>query len=132
MTSRKPPVPPGGGKFAEEPPDRTRTLEEFLDFADAGARLVARGRKEYQDDEMLRLAAEALLHKIGEAVARLDREDPAFIAAHPEVDWRPMKGIRNLVAHDYGAVDYDIVWNALERNLPQEAKQIRRILDDRR
>ena len=128
MTRRKPLEPPDDAPF-----DWTATtLEELLDFADAAARLVARGRKSYQSDEMLRLAAEALLHKIGEAVGRLDRDDSAFIAAHPEVNWRPMKGIRNLVAHDYGAVDYDIIWNALERNLPQEAEQIRRILGDRR
>ena len=41
-----------------------------------------------------------------------------------------MKRMRNFVAHDYGAVDYDIVWNALERNLPQEAQAVRRILSE--
>lgn len=80
---------------------------------------------------MLRLAGEALLHKIGEAVARLDRDDLALVAAHPEVNWRAMKGIRNLVAHDYGAVDYEIVWAALEGDLPREAAHIGRILDAR-
>lgn len=85
--------------------DRTRrTLEDFLEFADAAARLVARGKGDYGDDEMIRLAAEALLHNVGEVVARLDRDDPELVAAHPEVSWRPMKGMRNLVAHD-GAVD---------------------------
>lgn len=112
--------------------DRTaRALEDFLEFADAGARLVARGKNDYDNDEMLRLAAEALLHKIGEVVARLHRDDPALIASHPEVSWRPMKGMRNLVAHDYGAIDHEIVWTTLENNLPQEAKHIRRILDRR-
>lgn len=110
--------------------DRTaRTLLDFLEFADAAARLVARGKGDYDDDEMLRLAAEALLHKIGEVVARLDRDDPALIADHPEVNWRPMKGMRNLVAHDYAAIDPEIVWTTLEKNLPQEARQVRRILD---
>jgi uncharacterized protein with HEPN domain len=105
----------------------TRTLDEFLEFSDAAARLVARGRHAYDNDEMLRLAAEALLHKVGEAVARLDRDDPAFVAAHPEVHWKPMTGIRNLVAHNYGAVDYAIVWTALERSLPAEAVEVARI-----
>ena len=78
---------------------------------------------------MLRLAAEALVHKIGEVVARLDRDDPALIADHPEVSWRPMKGMRNLVAHDHGAADPEIVWTTLEKSLPQEAKRVRGILD---
>ena len=118
---------------ADQPFDHTsRTLEQFLEFADAAARLVARGRDQYDADEMLRFAAEALLHKVGEVVARLDRDDPAFIAAHPEVNWRPMKGIRNLVAHDYGAVDYDIVWNALRQSLPREALEVEQLVRERR
>lgn len=102
-----------------------RHLQDFLDFADAGRRLVARGRKAYDDDEMLRLAAEAILHRIGEAVARLDDD---FVRAHPGIAWRRMKGMRNLLAHDYGAIDNHILWNALESNLPHEAKQVRRLL----
>jgi uncharacterized protein with HEPN domain len=39
-----------------------------------------------------------------------------------------MKGMRNLVAHD-GAVDPEIVWTRLEKDLPREAEQVRRIVD---
>jgi len=107
------------------------TLEDFLEFAAAGARLVERGREAYDADEMLRFAAESVLHKIGEAVARLDREAPDLIAAHPEVNWRDMKAIRNLVAHEYAAVDYGIIWNALAEHLPGEAEGVQSILDAR-
>jgi uncharacterized protein with HEPN domain len=106
--------------------DRTcRALLDFLEFAETGARLIARGRDAYVGDEMARLAAEAILHRIGEAVARLD---DAFTRAHPEVSWRAMKRMRNIVAHDYGAVDHALVWAALAQNLPTEAAQVRRIL----
>jgi uncharacterized protein with HEPN domain len=104
-----------------------QTLDDFLEFAETGARLVARGRDAYDADEMLRLAGEAILHRIGEAVARLGEE---FIRAHPTVAWRRMKGMRNLLAHDYGAVDYNIVWNALAHDLPREAGAVRRILGE--
>ncbi|MCR1784675.1 DUF86 domain-containing protein [Nocardioides carbamazepini] len=111
--------------------DRTATtLADFLEFAALGARLVDRGKDAYDSDEMLRLASEALLHKIGEAVIRLERVDPDLVAAHPEVRWRAMKGTRNRVAHDYGAVDYEIIWAALADRLPEEADHVRRILDE--
>lgn len=140
MTRRKDQGLPGnGGEFiGKQRPEadvpltgsldgRTRqTLGDFLDFAATGSRLVARGRDAYNADEMLRLAAEAVLHRIGEAVARLSDD---FTKAHPQVNWRPMKGVRNLVAHEYAAVDYTIVWNALEHDLPREAAEVRRILD---
>lgn len=106
--------------------DRDRqTLQDFGEFAATGARLVARGRKAYDEDEMLRLAAEAILHRIGEAVGRLSDE---VVATNPQVRWRPMRGMRNVVAHEYGAIDYTIVWNALADELPTEAAEVRTIL----
>ncbi|QKW53236.1 DUF86 domain-containing protein [Streptomyces buecherae] len=76
---------------------------------------------------MLRLSAEAILHRIGEAVNSLGGE---FTAAHPEVRWRAMKGMRDLVAHDCGAVDHGILWNALAHSPAREAAHVRRILDE--
>ena len=102
----------------------SRTLRDVLAFADAAARLVERGKPAYDTDETLQLAAEAILHKIGEAVGRLpDR----FQAIHPDVAWRSMKATRNVVAHAYDRVDYEIVWRALAYDLPTEAARIRHI-----
>ncbi|MGI8576743.1 MAG: HepT-like ribonuclease domain-containing protein [Nocardioidaceae bacterium] len=85
-------------------------MNDLLAFTTIAGRLVARGRQAYDADEALRLAAEAVLHKIGEAVARLPDE---FIDAHPDVLWRAMKAARNVVAHQYEQIDYNIIWNAL-------------------
>lgn len=104
-----------------------QTLDDLLDFADVGARLVERGRAAYDADEMLRLASEAILHRIGEAVARLPED---FTEYHLQVNWRPMKGMRNLVAHEYHVVDHAIIWNALVNDLPREAAAVRAILTD--
>lgn len=103
----------------------TRTLRDLIGFTDTAARLVARGRTNYDSDEALRLAAEAIMHKIGEAVARLPGE---FIGEHPDVAWRSMKAARNIVAHDYEQVDYDILWNVLANRMPAEAERIRAAL----
>lgn len=61
-----------------------------------------------------------------EAVARLSLD---VTEAHGRVDWRPMKGMRNVVAHTHGAIDHNIVWNALADNFPHEAAEGQRILD---
>lgn len=104
------------------------TLNDLLRFTDTAARLVARGKESYDSDEAVRLAAEAILHKIGEAAARLPDE---FVADHPGVAWRSMKATRNIVAHQYEQVDYGIIWNALVHRLPVEAERIREILAER-
>ena len=103
-----------------------RTLRDILAFTDMAGRLVARGKEAFDADEALRLAAEAVLHKIGEAVSRLPGE---FTADHPEVAWRSMKATRNMVAHRYEQVDYEIIWRAFEGRLPKEADRIHEILE---
>lgn len=71
------------------------------------------------------MAAEAILHKIGEAVFRLPND---LTTAHPEVRWRRMRATRNLVAHRYEQVDYGLLWDALANDLPRDAERIRGLL----
>ncbi len=104
-----------------------RALDDLEDFVEQAARLVSRGKPAWDADEFLRLAGEAVIHRIGEAVARLDRDDPELVAAHPEISWRAMKGMRNVVAHQYGSIDHQILWNALAISLPVEASRLRAI-----
>lgn len=103
-----------------------RALEDLVEFAETGARLIARGRKAYDEDEMLRLAAESVIHRLGEAVSRLSDD---VVAANPQVQWRGMKGMRNVVAHVYGAIDHNLVWNSLADHLPGDAAEVQKILD---
>jgi uncharacterized protein with HEPN domain len=37
---------------------------------------------------------------------------------HPEVDWRAMSGLRNVLVHDYFGIDFGIVWSAIETAVP--------------
>jgi uncharacterized protein with HEPN domain len=104
---------------------RTRdVLVDITAFTDLAADLVARGKDTYDQDEMLRLAGEAIAHRIGEAVARLSDE---FVAEHPDIEWRKIKGMRNIVAHEYARVDHEIVWNALADRMPDLAAYVRAV-----
>lgn len=102
-----------------------QTVRDLIGFADTASRLVARGKPAYDSDEAIRLAAEAVLHKIGEAVSRLPEE---FLEQHPHASWRAMRGMRNIVAHQCDQVDYELIWNALAHRLPREAETWRRIV----
>jgi uncharacterized protein with HEPN domain len=48
-------------------------VEDILDFCEQAARLVARGREAFENDEMLPLAGEALAQRVGEAASRLSQ-----------------------------------------------------------
>jgi uncharacterized protein with HEPN domain len=115
---------------ADAPTDKVRqVLNDILGFTDeVNKYVIVLGEANFHSDRTIQYVAEALLHRIGEAVSRLP---PDFIAAHPEVRWAKMKGMRNVVAHKYGFIDYRIVWRALSDNLPEDAAAIRRILAQR-
>ncbi len=53
---------------------------------------------------------------IGEATKRLS---PEFRLQHPEIPWKQMAGMRDVITHDYDEIDLDDVWGVIQRDLPQ-------------
>jgi uncharacterized protein with HEPN domain len=99
-------------------------VEDILAFCEQAARLVARGRVAFESDEMLALAGEAVIHRVGEAASRLSK---GFQDQHSDIPWRAIRRIRNLVAHNYGAIDQRAVWNTLASDFPTLADKLRSI-----
>ena len=54
------------------------------------------------------------LEIIGEAASRLT---PETQARFPQIPFRAMRGMRNIIAHDYGEVDMDLVWTTVSGDL---------------
>lgn len=52
---------------------------------------------------------------IGEAASHLPEE---FIKKHPDLPWREMRDMRNIVVHEYFGVDNLILWETAQKNLP--------------
>jgi hypothetical protein len=110
--------------FAARRTDQDR-VEDLRGFAAAAAAIVSRGRAAFDDDGpdgyISRLAANALILHTAEAAEKMS---PEFIAAHSEVPWVQIRGMRNHVAHDYPGVVTDFVWNTLERRYPELMTQL--------
>ena len=54
---------------------------------------------------------------IGESATKLLQDHAPFTEAHSAIPWRSMKGMRNRIAHDYGAVDFKIVWAVTQHDI---------------
>ena len=111
----------------------TRLLNDFLtqvDRIDCDRidRLVAKGRDNFDADEFTRYATEALLVRLGEVVNRIDKAFPEFADQHPELELRPLKATRNVIAHGYDIVDYVIVWEVASIHIPSAATAVREFL----
>lgn len=95
-----------------------RWLREVVRLCDDGTQFAARGHDWYVSDELNTsgLAAESIIIKIGENVARLSEET---IVANPQVPWSSIKRMRDRLAHQYEATDYDAVWATISFELPR-------------
>ena len=92
------------------------SVAEMYDFA-AGIAQRADGldRATFDVDEDLRLAVVQLLGWLGEAARRVSEE---FKDAHPDIPWSFIVGMRNILAHDYLHVDYDVVFKTATEKVP--------------
>ena len=50
--------------------------------------------------------------------------------AHPEIPWREMIGMRNVVVHDYADVDLALVWKTVREDLPGLVGRLNAILEE--
>jgi uncharacterized protein with HEPN domain len=48
--------------------------------------------------------------------------------AHREVPWRTLRGVRNVVVHEYFGVDSEILWETVRTDLPPLAPKLEAIL----
>jgi uncharacterized protein with HEPN domain len=65
------------------------------------------------------------LEIIGEATKRLSKQ---LCSQHPEVPWRRIAGLRDVLIHDYMGVDINAVWEITQKDLPVVKKRIQEIL----
>jgi len=91
--------------------------ERLLDMQEAIERIeryAQRGRQAFGQDELVQNWMISHLQIIGEASRALSED---LRAQYPEVPWRAMIGMRNILVHHYFAIDLNIVWAVIERDL---------------
>ncbi len=65
-----------------------------------------------------KLIQDAVIRKLQIMAESTLRLAEATKATHPEVNWRAIRGFRNVVVHDYMAVDLKAVGDIVEQDLP--------------
>jgi uncharacterized protein with HEPN domain len=67
------------------------------------------------------------LYVIGEAAKKIPQQTRE---AYGDVDWRRIAGMRDFIAHQYFALDLDIIWDAIENDIPELHKEVQKILSE--
>ena len=90
--------------------DILQACHDILDFTKemSGAEGLGKDRRTY-------LAVVRSLEIIGEAARQMPRD---FKSEHPEIPWREVASLRNVIAHEYFGLDNEIIWDAIQTRIP--------------
>lgn len=71
------------------------------------------------------------LQVIGETIKAIDEKTHGTLLVHyPQVPWRKIIGLRNIISHEYANIDYDIIWNVISKHLPPLKDTIEQLQQD--
>ena len=75
----------------------------------------------FVSDKKTRFAVERQLLVIGEAANHISEE---FKNENSEIPWKRIIGMRNVLAHEYGEILMDRIWNICQNSIPDLLKMI--------
>lgn len=67
------------------------------------------------------------LLQIGELARSLS---DSFKDVHDDIPWKQIRGLRNMVAHNYGHVDFEIIWSIVQDDIPVLFEKLHAILNE--
>lgn len=71
------------------------------------------------------------LIQIGESVKALGQKtNSTYLSAYPEIPWKDIKGLRNIIAHEYANVDEEEIFNVVQNDLPKLLSVVKRMKAD--
>ncbi len=97
-------------------PDLRSRLEDIRDAIDEAQRFTAGMTFErYRADPLVRRGIERCVEIISEASRHVPEGRKA---AHPQIPWRNVADIGNVLRHGYRVVDQGIIWGVVQEHLP--------------
>ncbi|MDG2989870.1 DUF86 domain-containing protein [Candidatus Synechococcus calcipolaris G9] len=79
----------------------------------------------YLDSALIQSAVERQFEILGEAARRLSDE---FRQTHPEIDWRRIIGLRNILIHRYDEIRQQTIWTTVISELEPLLAQLETLL----
>lgn len=104
-------------------------LSDYLEHiqqaaSDACGFVEGLSKDDFIEDKRTQQAVIMSLIIVGEASTKIMDGFPDFVLEHQTVPWRSMRGMRNRIAHGYFDINLDVVWETVQKALPDLVKQI--------
>jgi len=81
----------------------------------------------FYSDRQVQDAVIRRLEIIGEAVKNMDED---FRDKYPQIPWKKIAGMRDIIAHEYFGVRLDRIWDTVRKDLPDLKNKIRIIMEE--
>lgn len=102
-------------------------LHHILDSIAKIESYVSIGREVFLRTSHWQDAVVRQLEIIGEATKRLSEE---LRSRNPDIPWRRIAGLRDVLIHDYMGVDHTMIWELAQRDIPALKRRIEAIISD--
>jgi len=102
--------------FVEDMHESMNRIEEYIKGMD-----FEQFRKNY-------LVVDAVVRNL-EIIGEASNKIPEDIKnRYPQIPWDKMYGLRNRISHEYFGLDYEIIWEIISKQLPDNKEQIKQII----
>ncbi len=73
-------------------------------------------REEFNQNDVL---IDSVMFRLIQVSENSDKLSEAFKTQHMQIPWRALKGMRNRIVHEYGNVDFSVVYDTVQSDLPE-------------
>lgn len=105
--------------------DETERLQDILQSVTRIEHYAEHGKQQFEESGLIQDGICYQLLIVGEAVRNLP---PELRQQYCRIPWPAIIGMRNILVHEYFAIDIEIVWSVIEQNLPNLKCEIEKIL----
>jgi uncharacterized protein with HEPN domain len=101
--------------------DILEALEKIMEYVDGVSEREFENNTEKQDAVIRRIEV------LGEAVKNIPFD---FRDKHPDIPWRSIAGMRDVVIHQYFGVTISLVWKVATSDVPAIREKIEKIIEE--
>jgi len=91
-------------------------IVRYCDEVNGTLDLFGRSEEAFKHSYVFRNAVSMPIMQIGELATHLTEE---FITSSPVIPWKAIKGMRTFFAHQYGDMNFQLVWQTAVKKIPE-------------